>query len=142
VELNNKLIGIQFILLIIILSIFAKLITPYLPSPDIKPEALLLPSIVTLTISLAIFTLIKEKLAMLEPNHRIMIFWTGFGAVTCFTLAIFSLYFDIYPIPNPTTKWILVWVFCSVIGWLLQLALFLQVVYTLISEKNLAPESN
>lgn len=105
-ELNKKLIGIgiQFILLIIILSIFAKLITPYLPSPNIKPEALLLPSIVTLTISLAIFTLIKEKLAMLEPNHRVMIFWIGFGAVTCFTLAILSLYFDIYPIPNPTTK--------------------------------------
>ena len=141
-QLNNKLIGIQFILIIFILSIFAKLITPYLPSPDIKPEALLLPSIVTLTISLGIFTLTKEKLAMLEPNHRIIIFWTGFGAVTSFTIAIFSLYFDIYPIPNPTTKWILVWVVCSIFGWLLQLALFLQVMYNLIFEKNLAPESN
>jgi len=142
VQLINKFIGIFFILIIIIFSIIGKLITPYLPSPDIEPETLLNASILSLTISLAIFTLMKEKYAMLEPDHRIILFWTGFGAVTSFTIAIFSLYFDIYPIPNPTTKWILVWVFSSIIGWLLQLAFFFQVMYALIFENNLAPESN
>ena len=131
VATQYKYIGIIFIFIILLFIFYNKYISDYNPSSSIQLELLLLPTIVSITISIGLLTLLvkEEAKEIKKQEDRNPLLFFGIMVVFIFTFSIIFLCFDIYPIPSLTTKWVPYWAASFIIGWIMQIVFLLYIIF-------------
>ena len=131
ITIYYKYIGIIFILSTLLLIFYNKYISDYDPSNSIQLELLLLPTIVSVTISIGLLTLLvkEEAKEIKKQEDRGPLLFFGIMVVSIFTFSIIFLCFDIYPLPSLTTRWVIYWAASFIIGWIMQIIFLLCIIF-------------
>ncbi|PXF61639.1 MAG: hypothetical protein C4B59_03580 [Candidatus Methanogaster sp.] len=117
----------EHITIILILSgmLYTKFFAEYTLAKGIQSELLLLPTIYSVSVSLDNFERIQKEFK-LSGKRNIMLKLATVVAIIFISAAI-SLCFDIYPIPDPTSRWLKYWFILFITGLFLQFILFYRI---------------
>ena len=125
---NNILVRyMEHITIILILSgmLYTKIFAEYTLASGIQSELLLLPTIYSVSASLDNFERIQKEFKW-SGKRKIML-KLATVVVIIFISAAISLCFDIYPIPDPTSRWLKYWFILFITGLFLQFVLFYRI---------------